>query len=223
MSSSAQVIATRASQGDQQSPVRGSIPSSSIEAMSPRRISEQALEPLRTTLSPTSCELYDIKVEFDHQCLQQAAGIHLAHRREQTSNDSVRAWAETLSGPLNQTGCPERDVFLEIQLRALVSSLALLHHSGVHTLDSVAWTKLNTNISERFRAIAYQLKRQSTLAQKIRHTSNVFEVQLASQYLSFIQCGDSKVPSLVGPVVKILFASIAVVGVMLSFSLRASY
>lgn len=210
MSTYSQRMAAGVSEG-YRFPMRGSIASSSIEAISPRGLSEKALEPLSTTTSPTSYELYDIRVELDHQCLQRAAGIHLTHKREQTPVDSVRAWAETLSGRLNQTGSPERAVFQEIQLRALVSSLALLHHSDVRTLDPAAWDVLNTNISERFQAISYQLKHPSTIAEKIRHTSNVYLVQLASQYLSFIRRGDSMLPSIVGPAIKIFFASISIV------------
>ena len=191
--------------------LRGDTASSTIRTTSSRTSPETAIDSLNLTKCPNSQQLYAIQEAFDQQSLQRALGISSTTRSDEIQDDDVRASAERLSSCLTQTGSPERAVYREVQLRALVSSLALLHHRKVHTLDNSAWNRLNANIKERFHDITWQIKNASIDTDRIRHTTCVYLVQLASQYLSFIQCGDAKVPFVVGPVVKILFASLSLV------------
>lgn len=118
-----------------------------------------------------------------------------------------------LSGSLSTCGHQGRSLFQEVQLRALISSLAVLQHNGVHTLNSDVYDQLRLkNISARFQKIAFQLQRSSTLADRIRFAPNVYLVQLASQYVSFINRGDSPWPSIFGPTVDIFFSALSIGG-----------
>ena len=165
-------------------------------------------------VSPTIRQLYDLLLILDRKCLQHATDTVLEPAQDSASEvETIVELAIFLSGPLNQCGYPSGSLFQEIQLRALISSLALLHHNGVHTLDSEVYDKLRLkNISARFQKIAFQLHRTSELTNKIRFAPNVYLVQLASQYVSFIHRGDSPWSSVFGPTLDILFSAISLVG-----------
>lgn len=179
----------------------------------PRRVSLRLLETFNIAIQ-TPRDLYDLQVELDSQCLQLVIRAN-AGANTGEDLDLVRAqgeaFAERLSSSLNRSGHSGRFGFQEAQLRALVSSLGLLHHGEVRSLNSDFWEVLKGNISQRFNEITCQLEGTLTLTERARHTSNVYLVQLASQYLSFLRRGDSTLPSVVGPAVSILFASISVV------------
>lgn len=165
-------------------------------------------------VSTTTRRLYDLLLILDRECLRHATDIVLEPAQDSASEvETVVELAIFLSGPLGQTGHPGTSLFQEIQLRALISSLALLQHKGVHTLDSDVYDRLRLkNISARFQKIAFQLHRTSKLADRIRYPPNVYLVQLASQYLSYIQRGDSPWSSVFGPTLDIFFSAISLVG-----------
>lgn len=208
-----EIIFAQVSEG-YRSPLRGNMASSTLGTVSPPRLLQDLIASFTTNKSTSTRQLYDLRLELDHQCLRLAAGINLDPQEDATSDvNSVKELAVFLSGALNQCGFPGRSLFETIQLRALISSLALLHHLGVTTLATETWDKLKTdNIPARFQTIAFQSKSKSTLAERIRYAPNVYLIQLVSQYLSFIRRGDSSLPSIVGPAIKLVFAGIAVVG-----------
>ena len=194
------------------SPLRGSIASPSLEGVPSRQLSHEFVTSLTTNRTISVRQLYDLRLELDHQCLRLAASISLNPQEDATSDvNSVKELAVFLSGALNECGYPGRSLFETIQLRALVSSLALLHHRGVTTLAPETWDKLKIDISARFQSIAFQTQSNLTIAQRIRYAPNIYLIQLVSQYLSYIRRGDSNVPSIVAPAIKIVFAGIAVV------------
>ena len=208
------------SQGDESTHVFAGYPlllqkattSSSFGTVSRRRLSRDLLASFNVSASPTLHQLHELHVELNHQCLQQAVATEAGSLQKVTADvNSVVDIAIALSGTLSHARYPGTFLFQEIQLRALISSLALLHYHGVETLHPELWDKLNrTNISELQRRIAFQ--KRATLSEEVRHAPNVYLVQLASQYLSFIRRGDSNIPAVVGPIVKILFGSVSVAG-----------
>lgn len=161
-------------------------------------------------ISPTKRELYDLQVELDHQCLQHAAGVQSEHDVISEANWAKDA-ALKLSEPLNECQHPGSSKFHQIQFRALIASFALLHHLGVAALDQTPFNKLKDALSARFGPIAYQNKPDTTLSESMIHTTNLYLIQLASQYMSFIRRGDSVVPLIAGPAIKIFFATLAIV------------
>ena len=183
---------------------------SGLGDVAPRPFSHGLLASSTVTTSPTPRELYDLQIELDFQCLQFASqtDIRSAHHAAADVNSIVEI-AIYLSGPLCVARYPGTFLYQELQLRALVSCLALLHYHGVEALYPEQWDKLkNTHIS---REGPFQLQSGSTLWDKIRHAPNVYLGQLASQYLSFIGRGNSNLPEIVGPITRILWGSIAVV------------
>ncbi len=189
--------------------IRDNVPDS-FKIVLPRQLSKDILSPFDLPTGPSTHELYDLQVELDHQSLQRAIGVESAHDATSVAN-SAKAAALKLAGPLSECGHSGRFGFQQIQFRALIASLALLHHSGVAALDQAPWDKLKLELAARFRSLAYQMKPDTTLADGMRHAANLYLVQVASQYLSFIRRGDSALPLIVGPAFKVFFATIAMV------------
>lgn len=199
--------------------LRGSIGSSTAEAVSLHPSLRETLASFNLPATTTARQLYLLQLELDHECLRHATGNAVNPVQDSTSEvESVVGLALFLSGPLSQCGYSGTSIFQEAQLRALISSLALLQHSGVHTLDPDVYDKLRLkNISARFQKIAFRLKSSSTLADRIRYAPNVYLVQLASQYVSFINRGDSPWPSIFGPTVDIFYSALSLVGTVVLF------
>ena len=161
-------------------------------------------------ITPSIPELSDLQVELDHQSLQHAAGVKSEHDVTSEANLAKTA-ALKLSEPLNECTHTGRSKFQQVQFRALIASLALLHHIGVAALDRAPWDKLKGALNALFGSIAYQTRPHTTLSEDMIHTTNVYLIQLASHYMSFIGRGDSVVPSIAGPAIKIFFATLAIV------------
>lgn len=158
--------------------------------------------------SPTKRELYNLQVELDHQCLQHAAGVESEHDVISEANYAKEASLK-LSEPLNEVRHHGSSRFYQVQFRALIASLALLNHIGVAALDQAPWNRLQEALTRRYRLIA--TTRDTTLSENMTHTTNLYLLQLASQYMSFIPRGDSVVPLIAGPAMKIVFATLAIV------------
>ena len=190
--------------------LRGSLGSSTAEAASQHSSLRDTLASLGLPASTTIQQLYDILSELDNECLR-----HATAQDSTLDADTVAKLAMFLSGSLSQCGYPGTFVFQEIQLRALVSSLALLQRKGVSSLDPDFYDRLRLkNISAKFQKIAFQLQRSSTLADRIRYAPNTYLVQLASEYGSFIKRGDSPWPSIFEPLTKIFFAGLSLVSMV---------
>ena len=190
--------------------LRGSVGSSTAEGASQHSSLRDTLASLGLPASTTIRQLYDVLSELNRESLRHAAA------QDSTSDaDTVAKLAMFLSESLNECGYPDTFVFQEIQLRALVSSLALLQRKEVASLNIDFYDRLRLkNISARFQKIVFQLQRSSTLADKIRHAPNVYLVQLASEYASFIKRGDSPWPSVFEPLTKIFFAGLSLVSMV---------
>ena len=194
--------------------LRDSTSSSSAESVSINTSLRETLASFSQPASTTIRQLYDLMSKLDHECLRHATNISLGPAQVSTSDvEIVAELAVFLSRPLSLCSHPGTSRFQEIQLRALVSALALLQHNGVHTLQPDVYDTLRLrNLSARFQDIAFRVQPSSTLADKIRHAPALYLVQLASHYVSFINRGDSPWPSVPGPIVDIFFSTLSVVG-----------
>ena len=194
--------------------LRSSVGSATAEAVSPHPSLRETLASFNLPASTTTRRLYDLLLELDHECLRHATDVALDPAQDSTSEvESVVELAVFLSSSLSNCGHKGESLFQEVQLRALISSLALLQHNGVHTLNPDVYDNVRLkNISARFQKIAFQVHRSSTLADRIRSAPNVYLVQLASQYVSFINRGDSPWPSIFGPTVDIFFSALSIGG-----------
>lgn len=199
--------------------MRGSAGSPAAEDVSLHPSLRETLAKFDLPACTTIRRLYELLRELDHECLRHATDIALDPAQDSTSEvESVVGLAVFLSGSLSQCGYPGTSLFQELQLRALISSLALLQHNRVHTLDPDVYDKLRLkNISARFQKIAFQLQPSSTLLDRIRHAPLTYLIQLASKYVSFIKRGDSPWPSIFGPTVDIFFSALSLVGIALLY------
>ena len=190
--------------------LRASVGNSTAKAASQHSSLRDTLKSLGLTASTTEQQLYGLLSELDHECLR-----HATKQDSTLDADTVANLAMFLSGSLSQCGSPRTFGFMEIQLRALVSSLALLQRKEVGSLDPGFYDRLRLeNISAIFQKIAFQPQRSSTLADKIRHAPNVYLIQLASEYTSFIKRGDSPWPSVFEPLTRIFFAGLSLVSMV---------
>ena len=174
------------------------------------------LTSLNIEYPPTEQQLYALKIHLDHFCLQCATNVddHFLHHTIPDVN-RILAWAIKLSSRLCKAIYPRTFIYQELQLRALVSCLSLLHYSRVQALHQEQWDTLKRT---KLQDIAFQLQPDSILSQEIRHAGNAFLLRLASQYLSFIQRGDSNLPLVVGPILNIFWGSVAVVSMQEPFA-----
>lgn len=186
--------------------LRGSVGSSSPKATSQHSSLRDLLASLGLRASTTIRQLYDVLSELDDECLR-----HACKQDSTLDPDTVAKLAIFLSGSVSQCGYPGTHAFLEVQLRALVSSLALLRRKEVGSLDPTIHDLTLKNLLARFQKVTFQLQPSSTLADKIRHAPNVYLIQLASEYASFIKRGDSPWPSVFEPLTKIFFAGLSLV------------
>jgi len=175
-----------------------------------RPFSRALLDSFNINTSPTPRELYELQIELDFQCLQLAANVDdFSTEYKNPDVNSVVEVAVYLSGPLCLAKHSGTFQYQDLQLRALVSCLALLHYHGVNALYPEQWDRLRrTDISEK---LAFQLRSNSKLSERIRYAPNVYLVQLTSRYLSFMRRGDSNLPSVVGPIAKMFWGSVVVV------------
>ena len=202
--------------------LRGSVGSSTAEAASRHPSLRETLASFGLPASTTTRQLYDLLSELNQECLRHATDVALDPAQDSTSEvESVAELAVYLSGSLNRCGHPGRSLFQEIQLRALIASLALLRHNRVNTLSPDLYDKLRLrNLSAMFQDIAFHLQSSTTLADRIRYAPNPYLVQLASHYVSFFRRGDSPWPLIFGPTRDIFFSALALVGTETLFEQR---
>ena len=184
--------------------------SSGFGAFAPRRFSQDLLSLFNVNPSPTLRDIQQLQIELDHQCFQFARS-EISDHHENLQLNTVIELAILLSSPLCRAKYPGTFTYQEVQLRALISALALLHYHHVKSLHSEQWDRMHVAISGFARIVTMQLSKDSTLSEKIQHRPSVYLVQLASQYLRYIDRGDSKLPSIIGPIMRILWGAAAVV------------
>lgn len=206
-------VARTASRVEGHSTPRRSSGSSSYGCNPRRRNYNDLLAEFDLSSSPTICELYELQVILDNHCLKLAINEDLRPTRYATSTvNSVVPIAVHLSSPLCVARFPGTFLYQEVQLRTLISCLALLHYHEVEALNEQQWDRIHKNITELYRTVSFQTGAGMTPTEGIRYAPNVYLVQLVSVYFSFVQRGDSALPSVVGPICKIFFGSLGVVG-----------
>lgn len=219
MSSLSQAMSAQVSSGLRS--LRGSVGSSTAETASRHPSLRETLASFGLPASTTTRQLYDLYSELNQECLRQATDIALNPAQDSTSEvESVAELAVYLSGSLNRCGHPGRSLFQEIQLRALIASLALLQHNGVNILSPDLYDRLRLrNLSAMFQDIAFQ-QPSKTLADRVHYAPNPYLVQLASHYVSFFRRGDAPWPLIFKPTRDIFFSALALVGTETLFEQR---
>lgn len=196
-----------------------------IGAFLPSSTLHEVAKPFNLSTTPTVSELFELRAKLDYECLRYSVDLRLDTALDVTSEvDAVVQLAVLLSRPLSQIGYPGTLLFQEQQLRALVSVFALLFYHKVHTLDPHLWDNIKqTNIFSWFQKIAFQVKSNSELSDRIRHAPSVYLIQLASQYAALFNRGESPLPSTVESTLDTIFAGLSLVGPSLILVQASAY
>ena len=163
--------------------------------------------------SPTAQDLYHVHVNLVRKCLQEAQDAAIEPDRHILGGTSEVNAAVNLAVYLSGTLCaatyPGSFLFQEIKSRTFLACLSLLHYYRVTALLPEHWGKLSR---ADFQQISFQARPDRTLWEKVRYAPNPYLSQLALLSLSYIQNGSSKLPLVIGPIAKIFFGSVSLVG-----------
>lgn len=170
---------------------------------------EMLLSQFNIDPSPEPLALSQLQTDLDEQSLQQVLSARYTFPKSPPA--SVNTTVDVvlkLSAPLSHANYTGNFVFQELQIRALISALGLLHRLKVSSIDPDQWDTIHRNISATFQRITNQ--RPTSLEERSHHGCALYLLQLASMYMSFITRG-STVPAVVSIVSKIFFGAISVV------------
>ncbi|KAL8847263.1 MAG: hypothetical protein Q9221_007687 [Calogaya cf. arnoldii] len=135
--------------------------------------------------SPSTYELSEFKKSLDQECLLRS--LH-PNAHSTVSTGTVVQITLYLSGQLLQWSDAESGMFRDLQLRALVAALALLHHSGLTELTAEPHDQLRLNIAARFNDIIDGRRAsRTTLQDRMRKADALYLIRLAAQYFSLIK------------------------------------
>ncbi|MCJ1461908.1 hypothetical protein MMC07_000507 [Pseudocyphellaria aurata] len=159
----------------------------------------------------TDHELRDLRIKLDQECLYISQRVEAIPGRNAIPVETITRLALYLSGPLAQSIHPGSTRYMQLQLQALNSSLALLHYNRVSRLHSESWSILNDHIADRFNDIVDQHREHEDLTvDKIRHFSSLYLVRLASMLASLFGRAEPLFRSLISPVFQMIFAGFSI-------------
>ncbi|KAL8770005.1 MAG: hypothetical protein Q9194_005295 [Teloschistes cf. exilis] len=162
------------------------------------------------TKNPTHRELLDLKNAIDWEGSLRLRNNPAAR---ESSSGTLIGIALYLSGPLLQWRGSDSDRYLELQLRALVGSLALLHHCGVTGLSGDVYNRLRTNIAGRFNCIVDGRRdSQLSLEERKSRSNALYLIRLADQAFSLFSRAQPLADALSVPIIGLVFAGAAMAG-----------
>lgn len=163
------------------------------------------------TRNPTHRELLDLKNAIDRECSLRLRNNPIAR---ESSSGTLIGIALYLSGPLLQWRGSDSDRYLELQLRALVGSLGLVHHCGVTGLSGDVHDQLRTNIASRFNGIIDGRRNsQLTLEERKSRAETLYLIRLADQTFSLFIRAQPLSDALSVPIIGLVFAGAAIVSI----------
>lgn len=161
----------------------------------------------------TDRELRDLRINLDRECLYCSQRTELVPGRNAIPVETITKLALYLSGPLVQSIYPGSTLYRELQLKTLVSCLALLHYNQVRKLHPESWSQLQENIANRFNDVVNQHGEHDDLTlDKSRHFSSLYLIRLASLWASAFGRSEPLFRSLISPVFQLVFAGYSIVG-----------
>ena len=162
--------------------------------------------------SPAPRQLARLQMLLDHECLRHSRNVESSFQSIDDTPDLIGQIAEYLSGPLSQVENLESSGNRIQQLRALVASLALLHHLGVEELHPQSYNTLRHNILERFSEITNGRRpSRATPEQTVRHTTNLYLIMLVAQYFSLFRRSGPRHEALIAPVLGLVLTGASIV------------
>lgn len=163
--------------------------------------------------SPTIVELSDFRKCIEQQCLLRCID---PKANATVSTSTIVQTTLYLSGSLLQWSDSQSGQFRDIQLRALVAALALLHHSGLTELTAEPHDQLRSNIAARFNDIIDGRRAsRSTLEDRMRKADALYLIRLAAQYFSLIKRAQPISDAAPIPILGLVFAGASIVRCLL--------
>lgn len=160
--------------------------------------------------SPTPQQLHQLQALLDNKCLRQSNRDVSSLQHAEDTPDLIRQITEYLSGPLNQVENLESSSHRVQQLRALVASLALLHHLEVEELHPECYHRLRQNILNRFSEISSGT--EATPEHTVYHVTNSYLIKLVAQYFSLFRRSGPRHEALIAPVLGLVLTGASIVG-----------
>ena len=180
----------------------------------PRRSLADRLEKLNTE-HPTTADLADFQKALGQECLLRCLQ---PNANPTVSSGTLLQVTLYLSGPLLQWTDAQSGSFRDLQLRALVAALALLHHSGLTELTAEPHDQLRLNIAARFNEIIDgRSPSQMSLEHRMRKADARYLVRLAAQYFSLIKRAQPLSDAVPIPIIGLVLAGASIVGRSLVF------
>ncbi|KAL9599701.1 MAG: hypothetical protein Q9219_003689 [cf. Caloplaca sp. 3 TL-2023] len=158
--------------------------------------------------NPTVGQLSEINKLIDRECLLRSR--QGANPDSTLSSGSLIEIVLHLSKPLLRWLGADSDIFRETQARALISALALLHHTGVTELSASPHDELRRNIAGRFNDIVNAPR--TSLENRIRRANALYCIRLAAQYFSLIKRAQPLSEALTIPVLGLVMAGASAAG-----------
>lgn len=161
----------------------------------------------------TDDELRDLRRSLDQECLYRSQPTDAVPGRNAIPVETVTKLMLYLSGPLVQSIYPGSTHYRNLQLQALISSIALLHYNRVARLHPDSGNRLNKNIADRFNDVVNQHREHENLTvDKISHFYSLYLIRLASMRALQFGRSESLFRSHITPVLQLIFAGYSIVG-----------
>ncbi|KAG8527195.1 uncharacterized protein KY384_008625 [Bacidia gigantensis] len=159
--------------------------------------------------------LVQIMARVSEQCLRFTLKNQKPSEKGRLNRNNLVKLAVCLAKPLERTRHKESFTFLELQLRAFCSVLALLHFKGVYSLVSDDYNSIEGSLPMLYSTIV-RLPSHSRNAGEgsdtIRQSSNIYLVQLARQYFSIFRKENDPSRESWEPVQKIVYGTLSIAG-----------
>ncbi|KAL8767351.1 MAG: hypothetical protein Q9209_006114 [Squamulea sp. 1 TL-2023] len=167
--------------------------------------------------SPTTQELSEFHRAIDRECLLRSLNPSAG---QTVSTGTLIQITLYLSSPLLQWSDSQSGRFRDIQLRALVAALALLHHSGLTELTADPYDQLRMNIAGRFNDIIDGRRAsQIILEDRIRKADALYLIRLAAQYFSLIKRAQPLSDAVPIPIIGLVLAGASIVSASIHLQL----
>ncbi|KAL8796524.1 MAG: hypothetical protein Q9195_001198 [Heterodermia aff. obscurata] len=165
----------------------------------------------REHASPSPRQLTQLQLLLDDECLRHSGNAPSSFLSMDDTPDLIGQIAEYLSGPLSQVQSLDSSGNRIQQLRALVASLALLHHLGAEELHPKSYNKLRQNILDRYSEITSgRPPSKANPEQFIRHKTNLYLIMLVAQYFSLFRRSGPRHEAFIAPVLGLVLAGASI-------------
>ena len=163
---------------------------------------EQILDAILADQDVTAHDLYSLKVWFDIESLKRTGKPKAPPHPRLISRALLRV-VQKVSGRLDLFD-DDTPLDFEMQLRAIIATLALLHHKTANAFVARHYDELERNLDALYGVLHEQPTSPSS-------ANNLYLIQLALQYFLLFGCFRNRAQETAGSVADITYSSVAIV------------